>query len=466
MLEFLKITKADFNIGYKTAILFSVLIFIGTIARFWNLFNLGSYYDTIATQYLWGKYQFENGVFEFWKNYPGQFDYMPGAYFIDYVVYAVSSLFGGTEQQFVTVLKIFNWFWDMVWVFLVYFSAKAFNRSNRFSLLIASLAYAMPSVWIVTAAWGQMDSFVGVLAIGAVYSYYLSGKDFLNRKKRIFLWFLSAFLIVFGYLVKPTAAVVVPVIFLLIFQRKDWKFTVPLFLNFIVVWGMFFALPLSANLERVHKILLIPFQDGSAHSQGASLWYLLNFNGTASEIILGFEKYGLTISFVSRLLILFITAVIVFKYFNLAEGFKQKLFLRPLNWIIEIFTKIFRKEISFQFLTAFTLIFTFSAFLFGTRMHSRYLIVSIMVSFVYLAVHKSKNSLNLFFLLMLMHVAFFLNQIWLINTKESYLIGVAMIRYLFNVNLISLAAVIYLVSFTGLYFYILNSLNLSKKVIK
>lgn len=60
-------------------LVFLLLFVFGFLIRFQNLFNMGSYYYLVVTEYEWDKNSYEIGFFNFWRDYKEYLDYLPGS---------------------------------------------------------------------------------------------------------------------------------------------------------------------------------------------------------------------------------------------------------------------------------------------------------------------------------------------------------------------------------------------------
>jgi|GEM_PF-3357753 len=232
---------------------------VGSVFRYQNLFNLGYYFDMVETQYTWGKLAFEQGVFGFWQNYPmaKHYDYPPISLIYEYFVYAFSKVFSGDGvQNFVTILKSVNWFFDVVMAgFLILFgyfikngdreitattssslsssfqdlktSSSYFNPASL-GWFLASVFYLSPSSWFVSGVWGQNDTLmvlITLLCLWILLSKNINLKSQLNSLGSNFKnpFFLAGVLLAVGFWIKQQPILLVPILGLIFIHKKSNK---------------------------------------------------------------------------------------------------------------------------------------------------------------------------------------------------------------------------------------------------
>lgn len=466
-------------------------LLFGTLVRIYNLFNLGSYFDMIVTQYDWGKVHYEIGPFRFWQEYDKTLDYMPGAMYLDWFIYSISKLFGGGQQAFVTVMKVWNWIWDILFCWLAYRFTKqnkTFTAKGR--IAFTSLVYALPSIISVTGVWGQIDTFVAMMGIIALLFYFYSDKKLTNKEEFIlgnwlikFQWafpYLGGIFIGLGYWIKPTAILTLPIIFMLLVQRLDWKGLWKVFIGFILISIPFGLIPVLANPYKLLYIMTLPlfgFGVNNASRDAADLWYLIGLDGYSGTQIINFGFIHITVAHLAFILCGGLIGYFLLRYFNIIQDSKFKiknnsmssrarndsapvvssakesgssLLQRASSWFQISLKKFFSKEITlFEIILISTLV-NYVYFIFYIKMLSRYLMMGILLSALLMALwNRSKRYMSFLIIILATHLAFALNQIYIVNNNVPW------INYL-NTNILTfnylpLLSVIYLVSFIFMY---------------
>jgi hypothetical protein len=217
-------------------------IVVGTGFRYYNLFNLGYHFDTVDTQYNWGKAGFEMGIFGFWKNYVGFFDYSLFSLIFETIIYWISKLFGGTDYAFVAVLKSFNWLVEILFSWYVYHIVDKYSGEKNPSTkkikayMLAALSYLTPALWFVTGVWGQNDTLIAFLSAISLEIVYLpqfklnltsrfSNTTWLKNTFQLlddnFFW--SGVVLAISFWIKQQAVLVVPILALYHLRGKTWN---------------------------------------------------------------------------------------------------------------------------------------------------------------------------------------------------------------------------------------------------
>ncbi len=441
------------------SILYIVFIIVsiaaGSIIRYSNLWNTGSYFDLIITQYSWGKAQYDMGFLNFWTYYDKTFDYMPGAMSLSWFVYMITYNLGGNEQTFVTLIKVFNWFWDIVLCFIIYRFAQQNETLNRIkTIALASLAYIVPSLWSVSAVWGQMDSFIVVFGLIAFIFYFYSdqmpssfvfGKRLLNYHN--YFPYFTGFFLAMGYWVKPTVLLILPLILILLFNRKDWRSLWKLFITFLLSSIPFIIVPICTNPDRLISILALPvfgFGVNSASRDAANLWYLIGLEGYSGQNIISFGSLNINVFMLAISICTIWFFAFMINYLRLSSEFTFSNLFKYEWWVI-FFVRFFGRKITILEITILGVIINYLYFIFYIKMHSRYLMMGMALSLILLVLwDKAKDFNKLLLLVLITHFAFFLNQIAIVNNNIPW------VKYfneeIFKFNYINLAAVLYISS--------------------
>ncbi len=233
------------------AIFFSS-IFLGSLVRFFGLFNTGFYFDMVETQYTWGRESFEMGGFLiFWRDYPINlhFDYPIFSLIYENILYILSYPFGGTKEVFVAYIKIVNWIVEILLIFFISLIGKNLGHlNNNQNIILASFLYLVPSLWFVSGIWGQNDTLITIFAFVVVFLLWLRQEGWLfsyrepkltkikksfekNQEEEIFREypfykdpaFISGLAMAIGVFIKPQPILILPIVILYFFRNKTWK---------------------------------------------------------------------------------------------------------------------------------------------------------------------------------------------------------------------------------------------------
>jgi len=259
-------------------IIFWFLIILISWFKFNQLFYPGYYFDTVTTQYEWGKNAFEMGIFGFYQNYNGFFDYLPGNLTFLYFIYGSSSIFGGTPAQFVIFLKSAAWLSEIFASVLLYKFAKKYLKSHKKPFILAGLFYAAPSVWIISNVWGQNDTLAVVFGFISIYFAYKfrqneeKTEEFYSEKleqtsKKLSVdkpfyqkpVFLAGLFFVIGMWFKLQIVLVLPIIILLLWKKFTWQEIAKMlvFLLSLVLIGFFANQSFTKGLLEQTRLILV-----------------------------------------------------------------------------------------------------------------------------------------------------------------------------------------------------------------
>ena len=445
-------------------ILITIFLVFGSIARFYNLFNLGSFFDLVVTQFDWGKAHYEMGPFRFWQEYDKTLDYMPGAMYLDWAAYSIAKLFGGSEQSFVTIMKMWNWIWDILFCILIYrFTGlnKSFSKNAR--LVFTSLVYALPSLISVSAVWGQIDVMVAMMGIiGLIFYFYANknineiGENFvlgnwLLKYHFLFPYFAGIFLGL-GYWIKPTAILTVPIVLLLLVQRLDWKGLWKIFIGFLIISIPFGIVPILANPYKLLYIMTLPlfgFGVNNASRDAADLWYLIGLEGYSGSPIINLGFTYITVAHLAFIICGVLIGFFLLKYFGILENFHWKSLFKK-SWYKNSLISFFNKKIKFFDIILISTLVNYVYFLFYIKMLSRYLMMGILLSLILMALwDRSKRYISMLIIILITHLAFALNQIYIVNNNIDWI--KILNTEIFKFNYLYLLSVVYLICFTLMY---------------
>ncbi len=230
-LSFLWVNFQKMPTIYKLWFLYALVL--GSYVRYINLNNFGYYYDTISTQYSWAKSGFEMSYFGFWKNYPDFFDYLPFSLIYEIFIYSIAKVFGGGEVAYIHVLKSFNWLSELILTFFtIYVVLKEVEKLQKLKqetinwiFNLGSIIYIAPSLWFVTALWGQIDSLIPLITWISIYLLYL-GHENQGRAQVPFYrdcLFWSGIIFGIAFWTKQQSVLTLPVLFIFYLSGKNWK---------------------------------------------------------------------------------------------------------------------------------------------------------------------------------------------------------------------------------------------------
>lgn len=479
-----------------------ILILISSIIRFQNLWNLGFIFDTTTTQYQWAKNAFEMGVFDFYQNYKGSFDYLPGNLIFLYFVRLFSFILGNSEYAFVATLKLFAWLVEIllaVWLFKI---AKNTFKENCTPFFLASLAQSLPSIWFVSSVWGQNDSIVIVLSMASLLLALKSRqtKDFQKYNFLTNPTNISAFLFIVSFWFKLQTILIMPILLLILAKNLSWKkiciyFIVSSFLasalglayfeyladnwentRFIIISGFSIVSILTVvyyrflkdriwnfltiflvsftlisgffsylGLENLGKGLFAPVGRVNTISSGASsFWGTLKPFENRGDLAL-FEGFFVQIT---PSLIGYLVYILGFLFFFLKLLKISRINLPSfgfgcwLKFLKDLPTSL--DQLKFNFFNISLAVFWLCGiyFLFFTKMHSRYLHFSIISSLFLLALNKQIwKSISFWLAFGMLHAGYFLDQIGIYASQNDNVRWVDSFYFALNFDYGSLAGV-------------------------
>lgn len=370
-----------------------MIYFCLSLVLFYVIFNsyffkLGFKFDTIETQYLWGKSFFENPI-SFWRNYSGFLDYQFLGIFLDAIFYAFSLLFSGSNLAFVNTIRIVSVFSAFIFVIISYKNLK--KRNTRAEAILYSLSFIfLPIFFFTSIIWGQFD----ILLILNIISMLYCIEKF--KEKDIYKIILGLNICV-ALFIKMQSIIILPAIVVYLFIK--YGSLKKILLNFYeksfllsfgagLVLGLF--LPLYINFVRTLYTLFQPFLRAEEFSSGGyNIWFLFVQNPYSSSKTLTLS--GVTFS----------PSLVV--YIVLFTAFLAIYFLYR------------KREVRLDFLYGMSAISALLYFLFATKMHSRYSLLGIVLLYFYITYSTIKKSVLLIIALILLNISYFINQYDIFN---------------------------------------------------
>jgi len=337
------------------------LIMFGIIIRGQNLFHGGFTFDTITCFYTWGKTAYDQGFRGFWQYYMEWMDYLPGAIYYLMGIYRVSLLGGGTEQAFVTTLKVFNCFFDVIISVGIYYLMILARKDQFKAVLVAGLFWILPANWFISGVWGQIDSVVMGLIVISLVLLFVS-----HQKNSQFAIVFAGILFAISFWIKLQAFLFFPIIGLFFIMINNWKLCRRFIAGFILTSVIIIIPAMATNSLRLGMNLLAPFTRQDRLSRSASdFWVFINSNFDSSQRV------------ISQLPITYeIVAVTVFTLIVLGLLLYK---LKYIGW----------KKFDFTILLFWGVLFLFSYFIFMPKMYERYLYPGLVLLFVLIPFVKS-----------------------------------------------------------------------------
>jgi dolichyl-phosphate-mannose--protein O-mannosyl transferase len=197
------------------------LVFAGLVVRLLFIGNEGFKTD-VQTFEAWAMALAEHGYAKFYGS-TGFADYPPGYFYILGIVGQIwEALFKSSDGGHYVVLKALvklpAILADLGVGVLAYAIVRRFASAGM-ALAAAALYLFNPAVIYNSAAWGQVDSIAGGLALFAIYCLLRSDDDAPGRPS----WWIVAgwLLIAYSLLIKPQAAVLLPLMLAFAFGDRD-----------------------------------------------------------------------------------------------------------------------------------------------------------------------------------------------------------------------------------------------------
>jgi hypothetical protein len=390
------------SLSRKTIAILGAFFILGLIARFSQYNHLGFYYDLIETQYDWARTLVNDGFFSFWKSYPtGRIDYLPGAmYVIGAIQYLNTWVFGGGEYGFVALIKIFNTLNDLVFAGIITYLAKKYgNATDKFAAILGTATFLLPSLWFISAVWGQFDTFpINISMIMCVLLYRALSEQ--NNRFGLISGILFGATIWF----KLQAVLLLPAIILLAISAKKMK-PIKSYLNgFGISTVVILGVAAIANIERLGYVIgQVVLRSNNVTNGAATFWRLVNMVKYGNDDWFNIGSLTITASRFALVVYIVLMTVFVWSLFRL-----QKATLRyPKRALMNI------KIISMQSFFLVTAISSSIYFFFFTKMMSRYLHWGYLFGIGFLALNASNVKMRkpLITSLLLIEIGYFFNQI-------------------------------------------------------
>ena len=388
ILKFMKITKRGLIIS------FLIIIFIlGMLIRLNDLCDIGFYYDTVETQYLWANTAVSNGFVEFWSNYKGFMDYLPGSIYLGMTFKNISLIFNNSPESYVLILKSFNILVDL---FLSYFIYSILYKTYKFpqikSVVYALIVFLAPGIWFISSYWGQFDNLIVLLTL---ISFYFLTK---NEKIKKYL-FVSGLLYGLVVSIKLQPIIFSFIIIIYLISRKNLKSLMIYITGFFISFSLINIPALLINPYRTITGFLQPFTRDDIISSGANtFWTLFPNIKTSHDILWG----NISVSFFSYLVFIVIILFSLFVIFDLKFNISIK----------RNFEKIYL-NLNFPSILSLCVITNLTYFMLMPKMHSRYDVFAVTYIMILIAFAKRNLTKNiLIFGAICLNISYFFNQLF------------------------------------------------------
>jgi len=343
------------------AILFLLVFFTGLLIRLY-LADRGSFFgDVIGYNYRWLREIENNGVLSIYgSNLPGLY---PPLYY--YMLSLQLFLFNQATFSVLLFMKFLPILFDVFSFFaLLLFGVSILNIPFCKSLLVSAIFFLNPAIMFNSSIWGQTDSLFSFFAL-------LSVMALLSRR-----WEISMAALSLSLLVKPTALMVAPAIFLILVRSASVKRIVA---SAVTFFGVFFAgiapFALNGDLMRFIMKMREHFSKNNLVSANAfNLWLLAPESFSSAAVFVTLEK---ALPILLMLFLLFLAA---------KEGVQRRFVPLIITW-------------------------GFTFFMFGFGMHERYYHVILVIASLGLLLSRSLDKIyalltlsyfvNMFFVFML-----------------------------------------------------------------
>lgn len=204
-----------------------IVLLAGLLLRLWIATIIEGVPADLRLYVTWGTELSHDGPFHFYDTWK---DYLPGYLYLLTGVGLLARLFDFNENTWWYMIKLASILADLASAYVLYLFLAP--KPERIRLLAAAVYLCLPSVVLVSAAWGQSDSLLALPLFGSVY--------FISRDRPV----AAAMSFTVAFMVKMLAIAAFPL--LVIWILRDYKPKVWLqcaaaggLLAFLIVWPFF-----------------------------------------------------------------------------------------------------------------------------------------------------------------------------------------------------------------------------------
>ncbi len=231
-------------------------------------------------------------------------------------------------------------------------------------------------------------------------------------------------------------------------------------------------LPVINNPAKFVQVLSLPLTKENIVSAGASsFWSLIGTTNDASTPIISLSGIGPSIGIMGFIIFASLMILIYLRFQGIGMGnnhFHRGLELKNISFKLDEFIeRLFQRKISFANFTILMTLLGSSYFLFITKMHSRYLIWSIIFSLLALAaISNKKHWTGWFVMLLVMHFGFILNQLGVFNAWYQTIPWISHVLTMINADEGRLSSLSIFLGFLGLYLWSWKYINPNSSLIQ
>ena len=185
------------------------LLAAGFILRLFFISN-GGFQNDVQSFESWAMTLGSHPLWQFYAK-AGFADYPPGYFYILWIVGHIYAPLQHADTSYVWLrflIKLPAIVMDLVNTVLIYAIVRRF-ADQRWALLGAALYILNPAIIYISAAWGQVDSVAAGFALAAIYAHLIAA-DARSEMRQTQLIVVAWFAIAYSILIKPQAAILVP----------------------------------------------------------------------------------------------------------------------------------------------------------------------------------------------------------------------------------------------------------------
>lgn len=194
----------NITLGFVEVRPIMLVLLAGLFVRLWLAHAVEGVPADLRLYVTWGNEIANDGPFNFYDTWK---DYLPGYLYILGAISLVAKWFNFDQQAHWYVIKTVSILADLACAYVLYLFLAP--KSQRIRLLAAAVYLCLPSVLIVSAAWGQSDSFLALPLMCAVY--------FISRGRPV----ATAVSFTIAFMIKMLAVTAFPL--LVIWILRDYK---------------------------------------------------------------------------------------------------------------------------------------------------------------------------------------------------------------------------------------------------
>lgn len=441
--EYQRINK---NLRY----LIIVCILLGIIIRLINLWDSGYLYDTNLFS-EWATNGLNLNPFNFWRDYKDFFDYLPLSLFYLTFIKFLANIFSNSYVSFLIIFKLFNLLFDIgLFVCIVYIAKKYGKFSVTKSYLIGLIAFLGPSLWFVSAFWGQLDTLLVLIGLSSVLLIYRS----LEKPSLSIFALYSGIFFGCGICFKLEIILILPSLVLFHLIHRNFKIFSLQILGTLISIFLINLGPILVNASRVLENYQVPLHRTDYINNGAqNLWALIGHvdpNEMGYNILFRIGSFSLSVNNFATGMFLLILVIFTLKIIRLSNFNEFKFKLSYLQKVISQ-----NYQFSFFDFALFTTISSATYYMLMTKMHERYFHTAIIFGIVTIAAmsYKTLNKRYFIILNLLLACSYFINLINIYHYHNGS-ISPLWVQYFFDgfgFDSDKLSAIINLVSVLGIY---------------